>query len=67
MTKVSSFLYFLAAVVMLTGLLYIGGYIGNQSATTHYSVGSNMAKLVGDPSHSDDNGSAGGCASCKWY
>ena len=63
----SSFLYFLAAAVLMIGLLFVGGYIGERSAATHYSVDSSMARLVGDQNAKDDGSAAGGCKSCKWY
>ena len=65
--KVSSFLYFLAAAVLLVGLLFLGGYVGKRSVTTHYTAGSQMARLVGDQNSQDDGSAGGGCASCKWY
>jgi hypothetical protein len=67
----NSFLYFLCAVVLLTGLLLIGGYLGRSDAHKSYSISSDMSKLVNgqSPVDGDQNGtsSGGGCTSCRWY
>ena len=58
----SSFWYFLAAVFLALGLMYLGGYIGGSNQHRVYSAAEGVNQLTGSqPSAS------GGCASCKWY
>ena len=53
------FLYFLAAMVLLAGLLYIAGDVGHSPQQVVTASGQ-MDQLI---SGSD----SGSCASCKWY
>lgn len=57
----SQFLYFIAAVVLLIGLLYVGGYIGHTDSSSVIATTQDMNQVI---SNSD---SSGGCSSCKWY
>ncbi len=64
----SSFMYFLCAVLLLVGLLIIGGYLGKSDLYKSYSTTADMSKLVNGQSPADQGSpGSGGCSSCRWY
>lgn len=58
----NSFLYTLAAVLLLTGLLLLTGYIGQENISREPAASENMAKVIGDDKHFEKE-----CPTCMWF
>lgn len=55
-------MYFLGAMVIVTGVLYLNGYIGSRYVSAHHEIPLSVNDVIGHT-----KGSQGDCVSCKWY
>ncbi len=58
----NSFFYTLAALLLLTGLLYLTGYIGKENMSREPAAGENMAHVIGDDKNFQKE-----CPTCMWF
>lgn len=61
--EMSSLMYFLGALVIAVGLLFMGGYIGTRNVDNM----SRQVPLSVDGVIGHAAGSNGDCDTCKWY
>lgn len=54
-------LYAIAALLLVSGLLCLGGYVGKANFHRQPRAGKDMEHLIGVANDED------GCTTCKWY